>query len=95
MFTDPVSLCRFWLFHTFYYLCVKIRIMTTTKPDVNPDGLYNQKQAAEALSVSRQTIRRYTASGTIKFESRNAGGTKVTTGERIVRCWRLMSDKKE
>ena len=37
--------------------------MTTTKPDVNPDGLYNQKQAAEALSVSRQTIRRYTASG--------------------------------
>lgn len=65
--------------------------MIVTKPDVHPDGLYNQKQAAEALHIDRHTVARYEAGGFIKFKIRRAGKTKVTTGKEILKCWGEMS----
>ena len=64
--------------------------MITTKPEVCPDGLYNQKQAAEALQVERHTIARYEADGYIKFRVRKARSRKVTTGAEIIKCWQSM-----
>lgn len=64
--------------------------MITTKPLVNPEGLYNQKQTAEALHLERHTIARYEAKGLIKFYVRKAGKAKVTTGEEIIKCWKSM-----
>lgn len=64
--------------------------MIITKPEVVPEGLYNQKQAAEALHLDRHTIARYEANGYLKFKRRKAGGGKVTTGMEIIRCWQGM-----
>lgn len=64
--------------------------MIVTKPDVEPDGLYNQRQAAEALHIDRHTIARYAADGIIKFKVRKAGKKRITTGAEIIKCWKSM-----
>lgn len=64
--------------------------MITTKPEVVPNGLYSQRQAADALQVERHTISRYEANGLMKFRVRKAGCGKVTTGAEIIRCWQSM-----
>lgn len=64
--------------------------MITTRPNVVPDGLYNQRQAAVALGVERHTIARYAADGLLKFRVRKAGKQRVTTGAQIVKCWESM-----
>ena len=64
--------------------------MIIDKPIVNPDGLYNQKQAAAALHIDRHTVARYEADGIIKFRIRKAGKAKVTTGADIIKCWQGM-----
>lgn len=61
--------------------------MRIEKPQVIPDGLYNQSQAADLLGVDRHTVARYEDNGLIIFKSRKAGGRKVTTGEQILKCW--------
>lgn len=61
--------------------------MITTKPNVEPTGLYNQAQAAVALGVGRHTVRRYELDGCIKFKVRKAGKQKITTGAQIIKCW--------
>jgi predicted site-specific integrase-resolvase len=62
--------------------------MIIEKPEVIADGLYNQRQTAEALKVDRHTIARYEADGLIKFRIRKAGKRKVTTGAEIMKCWK-------
>ena len=64
--------------------------MIIDKPIVNPDGLYNQRQAAQALHIDRHTVARYEAEGFIKFRVRKAGKAKVTTGAEIIKCWQGM-----
>lgn len=64
--------------------------MIITKPEVITNGLYSQKQAAEALHVERHTVARYEADGLIKFRVRKAGRGKVTTGADIIKCWQSM-----
>ena len=75
--------------------------MIISKPDVIPSGLYNQKQAAEALHLDRHTVARYEANGRLKFKTRKADNRKVTktrkadnrkvtTGAEIIRCWQGM-----
>lgn len=56
--------------------------MITTKPEVEPDGLYNQGQVAKALHVDRHTIARYVNDGLIKFRVRKAGKGLITTGRK-------------
>lgn len=64
--------------------------MIIDKPIVNLDGLYNQKQTAEALHIDRHTVARYEANGLIKFRVRKADKAKVTTGSEIIKCWNGM-----
>lgn len=61
--------------------------MVSSKPAVDPEGRYSQKEAAELLGVARHTIRRYELSGDIVFQVRRAGKGKFTTGKQILRCW--------
>lgn len=61
--------------------------MINTRPKVEPDQRYNQREAAEALQVDRHTIRRYEESGCIRFSIRKAGRSKFTTGQQILKCW--------
>lgn len=67
--------------------------MTTSKPQVEEHGLYNQKQAAGALGVDRHTVARYAATGVISFWPRACGGN-VTTGAEIVKCWQRLTDER-
>lgn len=62
--------------------------MVTEKPNVKDDALYSQKEAAEALGISRSTIRRYAVSGCIRFKTRKANMRPVVTGAEIIKCWR-------
>lgn len=62
--------------------------MITEKPDVKPDGLYTQKQAADALQINRHTIYRYEHRCCIKFRVRKSDNRKVCTGAEIIKCWR-------
>ncbi len=64
--------------------------MIITKPDVEPDGLYNMAQAAKALHIDRHTIARYADNGYIKFRVRKADKRRITTGTEIIKCWRTM-----
>jgi len=64
--------------------------MITTRPEVEPNGLYTQKQAADALQVERHTIKRYEDNNIIRFRIRRAGNKKVTTGTDIIKCWKNM-----
>lgn len=61
--------------------------MRIQRPEVIPDGLYSQTQAAKLLEVDRHTVRRYELDGLITFNIRKAGSQKVTTGEEILKCW--------
>ena len=64
--------------------------MIITKPEVEPDGLYNQWQAAKALHVDRHTVARYANEGLIKFRVRKSGKGLITTGAEIIKCWKSM-----
>jgi predicted site-specific integrase-resolvase len=61
--------------------------MVTTRPNVDPDGLYNLTEAARALGVHRTTLMRYADDGCIKFKVRRANKRRVTTGAQILKCW--------
>jgi len=61
--------------------------MRNKRPEVDPEALYNQTEAAALLGVDRHTVRNYELAGSIKFMARKAGGRKVTTGAEILRCW--------
>lgn len=61
--------------------------MVTTKPDVNPIGMYNQSQTAAVLGVDRHTIKRWEDNGYIAFKVRKTNKQKVTTGQQIIKCW--------
>ena len=67
--------------------------MVISKPAVDPDGLYTQQQASEALGVDRHTTRRYCKQGILRFYPRRAGGAKVTTGSEIIKCWGIKGRK--
>lgn len=61
--------------------------MRNTRPNVEPDGFYNQKEAATALGVDRHTVRVYELNGDLTFFVRKANKRKVTTGANIIKCW--------
>ncbi len=64
--------------------------MITTKPEVDPDGLYIVKDAAAALQINRCTLDRYIRDGLVKCKIRKIGNRKVITGAEIIKCWRAV-----
>lgn len=61
--------------------------MIATRPQVNPDGLYSRKEAAQALGINPSTLHRYTEQGVIKASTRKGTGKRVWRGEDIIRLW--------
>lgn len=64
--------------------------MITTKPNVDPDGIYNIKQTIEALQICRTTLSKWIANGYIKARIRKTSGRPVITGAEIIKCWKAM-----
>lgn len=61
--------------------------MTTTRPDINPEGLYELKDAAAALAISRSTLHRMTERGDIKARVRRVNGHRIWKGSDLIRLW--------
>jgi len=62
--------------------------MITSKPNVDPEGLYTARKAAEALGISNTTIRKYARLGLIEMHIHKATGRQVYKGADIIKCWR-------
>ena len=61
--------------------------MTSTKPQVAMDGLYESKQTCEALGISRSCLAKYARSGMIAFSTRRLNGRRVFKGADVIKLW--------
>lgn len=61
--------------------------MKGKRPEVSANELMNQKEAARALGVSRQTINNLRNSGQIRFRSYGVLKRKLTTGTEVLSFW--------
>ena len=61
--------------------------MTSSKPDVRPDGRYSVKETTEILGISRRILYRYTENGMIKCGRWRANKRPFYTGKEITRVW--------
>lgn len=57
-------------------------------PNISLDARYNMVQAARLLEISRSTLYRYIAEGSIKFGVRKVNGMKYITGQTIIQIWK-------
>lgn len=64
--------------------------MVKTEPAVTPTGLYELKDAARLLGVSKATVQRWTKTGLMPCNIRKANNRRVWTGQTIIRMWRQM-----
>lgn len=62
--------------------------MTYQEPDVLPMGRYSIKETCNALGISRETLRKYTTMGLIRFGMRRNTGKKFYSGKDIVNFWK-------
>jgi len=67
--------------------------MTTTEPKVNPTALYELKDVADALQVSKSKVMRAMNSTdrdrSLPFKIRKSNGHRVVAGQAIINYWRL------
>lgn len=61
--------------------------MTTTPPDVHPDGRYNTVQTAAILGISRTTLWRLTNAGILKPRFEKHTGKARYRGKDILAYW--------
>lgn len=59
----------------------------TDQPAVTTTGLYTIPQTASVLNVSRETIRRWVADGTMHAKTRKIDLAVIITGKEILRIW--------
>lgn len=62
--------------------------MVSKEPDVRINGRYSIEETCTALGLHRNTLRRYTAHGKIRFGIRRADSRKFYLGSEILRFWR-------
>ena len=61
--------------------------MTAEEPNIRTTGRYSVNQAAEVLGVHRNTIRRWTESGLLRYGIRTATGRKFFQGSELLKIW--------
>lgn len=61
--------------------------MTKTKPNVEPEGKYELKAAAEALGIHKATLCKYHRDGLIKATLRRCNHRTIYSGAEIIRFW--------
>lgn len=62
--------------------------MRSSKPDVNLSTMYNISETCEILGIHRDTLRKYTFTGSIRCGFRRCNGRKFYLGSEILRFWR-------
>ncbi len=62
--------------------------MIATEPQVAPSGRYSITEAARALGISRDTLRRHTIAQKIKCGVRKANNKKFYKGIDILAYWK-------
>jgi predicted site-specific integrase-resolvase len=61
--------------------------MIATAPQVEATGRYTVAATATHLGISRRTVQRYIAAGTMKVQYRKVNNKPFVTGLEIVRIW--------
>lgn len=61
--------------------------MIHTQPIVDSTGLYGVMATAEALRITKETVRQWTKSGLL-IPGYNWEGRKYYTGDEIIKAWR-------
>ncbi len=62
--------------------------MIATEPQVAPSGRYSATETYKVLGVSRDTLRRHSRQGKIKFGIRKINNKKFYKGIDILAYWR-------
>lgn len=62
--------------------------MTTTPPDVHPEGRYNTKQTAALLGIGRTTLWRLANAGALKPRHDKFTGKARYRGKDILAYWK-------
>lgn len=63
-------------------------MITSVEPRVSLTGRYSIKETCKALSISRETLRRYTYAGHIRCGFRKNNAQKFYLGSEIIRFWK-------
>lgn len=65
--------------------------MTTKRPDIFPDAVYSQAEAARLLEVDRHTLRRWEKDPVFPLEgwTRRGGRGKFYRGRQLLAAWAL------
>ena len=61
--------------------------MTTTRPQIDPNGLYESAAACKALGVSRQYLSSKARSGQIAYKVRRSNGRRIYKGSDLMKLW--------
>lgn len=64
-------------------------MMTSEEPKVTNTGRYSTTQTAKALGIHRNTLRKHTELGHIKFGIRKGTARKFYLGYDILKFWRM------
>lgn len=62
--------------------------MTSEEPKVSPLGRYSCTEASKALGIHRNTLRRYSEEGFIKFGIHSITRRKFFMGSEILKLWK-------
>lgn len=62
--------------------------MVSNEPKVCANGRYSIDETCSLLGLHRNTLRRYTAKGQIRFGIRRVNARKFYLGSEILRFWR-------
>lgn len=62
--------------------------MTKTIPNVDPDGKYELKAAAEALGIHKATLCKYHRDGLIRATRRRCNRRAIYSGAELIRLWK-------
>ena len=65
--------------------------MTTKRPDIFPDAVYSQAEAARLLEVDRHTLHRWEKDPVFPLEgwTRRGGRGKFYQGRQLLAAWAL------
>ncbi|MCH5346224.1 MAG: helix-turn-helix domain-containing protein [Muribaculaceae bacterium] len=61
--------------------------MVTEMPKVQPHSRYNVTQTCRLLGIHRNSLRKYSETGRIKFGVRKSTGRRFYQGNDIIKFW--------
>jgi predicted site-specific integrase-resolvase len=62
--------------------------MTKTIEHIEPSARYELREAADALSVDKSTIQRWSHDGLLRFGIKKSNNRKFWLGSELIRFWK-------